>query len=234
MGEIASGRVTLRSRYIFIAEKLGLGSAMALTAFLGSLLIALILWQMKDSDTLSYLSFGSDGLLAFWERLPYGLFVSAIIACVLAIYLVKKSGWAYKIPFGLFIINAIACVSIIALGLTYTNLPKKIGMEEFETTRPIFKPILPANTVSKNSLIGKLTVWEDPMGTIITPHGLRLIDTHFTPTSEREHIVPGIVIMVVGKPTDDVFMVRHLRIVPENKMRHMRLQMQRQLFTAPE
>lgn len=234
MGEIASGRVTVRSRYLFIAEKLGLGSAMALTAFLGSLLFAILLWYMKDAETLSYLSFGSDGLLAFWESLPYGLLVSAIIAFLLAGYLVKKSGWVYKVPFGIFVISAIALLSIIGLGLTFTNLPRKIGMEEFETTKPIFRPILPANKTGKSSLIGKITVWEDPSGILATPHGPRPIDAHFVPAIERAHITPGLILMVIGKPEDDVFVARHLRIVPENKMRHMRLEMQRQILTIPE
>ena len=43
MGEIESGRVTVRSRYLFMAEKLGLGSAMVLTVVLGSLFVALVL-----------------------------------------------------------------------------------------------------------------------------------------------------------------------------------------------
>lgn len=234
MGEIASGRVTVRSRYLFMAEKLGLGSAMALTAFLGSLLFALILWYMKDAETLSYLSFGSDGLLAFWESLPYGLLVSAIITFLLAGYLVKKSGWVYQVPFGIFVISAIALLSIIGLGLTFTNLPGKIGMEEFETTKPIFRPILSSNRAGKSSLVGKVTVWEDPVGIIITPHGARPIDAHFTPTIEREKIAPGLILMVIGKPEDEIFMVRHVKIVPENKMRHMRLEMQRQILTIPE
>ena len=65
MSEINSGRVKLRSKYIFLAEKLGIGSAFALSALLGVLFFTLVLYYLRASDNLRYLSFGSRGLFAF-------------------------------------------------------------------------------------------------------------------------------------------------------------------------
>lgn len=224
MGEIASGRVTVRSRYLFMAEKLGLGSAMILTALLASLLLAMILWYMKDSGTLSYLSFGSDGLLAFWESFPYGLIVSAIIVFLLAGYLVKKSGWVYQIQFGTIVVGIVAILSIIGLALTFTNLPAKIGREEFAPAKPLFRPILPSHKMGRGGMMGKVVIWNNPKGVILTPHGNRVIDAQFAPLSEREPIIVGVQVMLVGRPEDGIFLVRHIRVVPEDRLPQKMLQ----------
>lgn len=224
MGEITSGRVTLRSRYLFMAEKLGLGSAMILTAILGSLLVALILWYMKNSETLSYLSFGSDGLLAFWESFPYGLIVGAILMIVLVGYILKKSGWVYQIPFGIMAIGAITGVTLIGVALAFTSVPEYIGKQESGPAKMIFKPVLPANKPGKGGMMGKIVEWENPRGVVLTPHGLRVINAEFAPKPEREKIVVGVVVMVVGRPHEEIFLVRHIRIIPKDRVPQRMLQ----------
>ncbi len=224
MGEIESGRVTVRSRYLFMAEKLGLGSAMVLTVVLGSLFVALVLWYMKNSETLSYLSFGSDGILAFWESFPYGLLVSSIIIFLLIAYLFKKSGWVYKIPFGFIILALIACLSIIGIALNFTTLPGQISRQEIGPAKPLFRSILPNQKMGKGGMVGKMAVWEDPRGMVLTPHGLRPINAEYAPENERKSITVGVTVMMVGRPEEGIFIVRHIRIIPKDRLPQRMLQ----------
>ena len=48
MGKIKTGQVKIRSKYVFIAEKLGLGTAFALSVLLSILLFNLILFYLKE------------------------------------------------------------------------------------------------------------------------------------------------------------------------------------------
>ena len=81
MAEIKSGKVKLRSRYVFLAEKLGIGSAFIFSVFLAVLFFTLVLFYLQASDNLGYLSFGSRGMFAFLETFPY-LLVATLIICV--------------------------------------------------------------------------------------------------------------------------------------------------------
>jgi len=54
MDKIKTGRVKLRSRYVFLAEKLGLGSALALSFMLAALFFSLFLSYLKASDNLVF------------------------------------------------------------------------------------------------------------------------------------------------------------------------------------
>jgi preprotein translocase subunit SecG len=98
MDKIKTGQVKLKSKYVFLAEKLGLGTAFTLSTVLSILLFNLTLFYMKETDNLQYLSFGKRGILAFLESFPYMLVVSFIILILLAGYLISKSEAGYKKP----------------------------------------------------------------------------------------------------------------------------------------
>ena len=62
MSEIASGKVKLRSRYLFFSEKLGLRSVAILTILLAVLAFTVILFYLVSADSLNYLEFGGWSL----------------------------------------------------------------------------------------------------------------------------------------------------------------------------
>ena len=92
MESIKGGNVKLRSRYLFLAEKLGLGSALVLTILLAVLFFSLVLFYLQATDNLWYLSFGSRGIYAFLESFPYFLVVALVILILLSDWILKKSG----------------------------------------------------------------------------------------------------------------------------------------------
>src|SRR3989338_8494632 len=107
MKEINQGSVKLRSRYLFLADKLSMGSVLALTVLLAILFCSLALLYLKSSDNLGYLSFGNRGVLAFLESFPYFLMAMIIVLMFFAGFLIKKSDISYKNPFGYYALGLV-------------------------------------------------------------------------------------------------------------------------------
>jgi len=142
MGPIKRGEIKLRSKYIFLAEKLGLEGGAIFTILLAVLFFNLILFYMKESDNLIYLTFGPNGFLPFLESFPYLLVVALIVVIFLSGFLISKTDFSYKKSFGQWALGLIAIIIIVGTGLTFTNINKEfqkypqIFMHPFSQSRP--------------------------------------------------------------------------------------------------
>ena len=58
MKKIKDDKISFRSKYVFLAQKLGLGGGFALSLVLAILFLNLAFFTMKASGTLEFLSFG--------------------------------------------------------------------------------------------------------------------------------------------------------------------------------
>ena len=91
MEKIKTGKVSLRSKYIFLAEKLGFSSVLIFSVLLSILFLSLVLFYFKSTDNLIYLSFGSRGLFAFLESFPIWLVIIFTALIFLAGWLLTKT-----------------------------------------------------------------------------------------------------------------------------------------------
>jgi len=218
MADIKSGRVKLRSKYIFIAEKLGLGSAFALSILLAILFFSLILFYLKASDNLFYLSFGSRGLFAFLESFPFLLVASVIILIFIAGFIIKKSGAFYHKPFGRLALGLISLVISLGFILTFTNLAEMIERETFRPrpTGMFFRPFLQRGFENRRSgIAGRAISINDKIIDIQTPRTLEKIDISHIDTSTIITLIPGKFITAIGERQGDVFIAKDIRIVNE-------------------
>jgi len=71
MKKIKDEKINFRSKYVFLARKLGFGGGLALSLLLAILFLNLAFFTMKISGSLEFLSFGMIGILAFLESFPY-------------------------------------------------------------------------------------------------------------------------------------------------------------------
>lgn len=177
MGKIKSGQVKIKSKYVFLAEKLGLGTAFALSSLLAVLFFNLILFYLKETDNLKYLSFGRFGVFAFLESFPYLLVIAFVLLIVLVGYLITKSDVSYKKPFGYLAVGMIAVIMIFGGILTYTNLGQSIqrqAMTGNSSAKMFFQPL----TEARNSGVAGV-VYEKGEDYLVlqTPQGLRKINT---------------------------------------------------------
>ena len=225
MSQIKSGKVRLRSKYIFLAEKLGLSSAFILTILLAVLFFNLAFFYLRASDNIAYLSFGSQGFLAFLESFPYLLVVFLILFVFAAGWLIKKSELSYKKPFGYLALLVVGFVVIGGIVLAYTKIAENIEQQTFESQTGgfLFKPFLMhALEARHRGVVGRVVEIGDGYLTIQTPRALEkimLTDASILPV---QPLSEGIFIMAIGSRNDNNFIVSKLQIINPEEMQMIR------------
>lgn len=216
MEKIETGQVKLRSKYVFLAEKLGLGTAFALTVVLSTLLFNLILFYMKETDNLQYLSFGKRGILAFLESFPYMLVISFIILILLAGYLISRSEIGYKKPFGYFAVTLIALAIFFGGILTYTNLAQRIEAANHPFNTFLMKGSL---DIREKGIAGIVFESGEDYLVIETPQGLRSISLTEINENKMSEIEKGSMVLAIGENEDYDFIAEDIRALKEEKMK---------------
>lgn len=216
MGKIKSGQVKLKSKYIFLAEKLGLGTAFALSVLLSILFFNLIFFYLKETDNLKYLSFGKFGIFAFLESFPYLLVVVFILLIILSGYLLTRSDVSYKKPFGYLAVGMVVLIMIFGGFLTYTNLGQNMEKQARMGNEPVRTFFKPLTDVRNNGIAG--IVFEEGDGYLIiqTPQGLRRIETKNV--ENIPEIEKGQFIITVGNGGEFNFTATKIKIANKEDM----------------
>lgn len=222
MEEIQSGRVKLRSKYIFVAEKLGVGSAFVLSAVLAILFFNLIFYYLKTSDNLEYLSFGSVGILAFLESFPYLLVFGLIIFTLIISYLIKKSGVFYKRSLGLVIVVALMIIIFTGTALAFTGLAEKIEKQSAEENYlgTFMRPFFGQNWNKRNKgIVGRVVYLEKNYFIIQTPMNTKQVFFDKMPQPVSFNLEVGQWVLAVGElKSRDVFIAHQIKMMDNQDM----------------
>ena len=117
MRRIKDGSITPRSRYVFVARKLGLGGGLGLSVVLAIFSLSLAVFLLQEIGGIELIFFGGSGLFAFLESFPYLWVVIGVIAFVAASWLLTRYDFSYKRPFLWFLLALIGVVVIGSIGL---------------------------------------------------------------------------------------------------------------------
>lgn len=221
MGEIKSGRIKLRSKYIFLAEKLGLGSAFVLSVVLSILFFSLFLFYMKTADNLEYLSFGKYGFLAFLESFPYLLVVSFILFLFLAGYLITKSDVSYRKPFKYFAIALLFFIIISGTSFAFAGVVEKIEKEAYSSPyagiflKPFFKKGM---KMRGRGISGVISEIGDNYLIVETPCGLQKISLEKTIVGTLQQFKKGDSIVAIGERREKDFLAIKIRVISEDEI----------------
>ncbi|GEM_PF-567651 len=229
MSEIKSGRVKLRSKYVFLAKKLGLNSGIILTVILSILFFSLVLFYMRTTDSLEYLSFGKAGILAFLESFPYLLVVSLILLLFATGYLITKTEWSYKKPFKYFALGILTLVLIVGSAAAYSGVTESIEEQAFKNRVPgmFLKPLIGRGIESRGrGIAGKIYEINDNYLILETPRGFEKVslleldcdnsDSHrFSEAGCQDPFTIDQFIIAVGKKEDSVFVAEKIHVVGE-------------------
>ncbi len=229
MSKIRSGKVKLRSKYIFLAEKLGMESAFTLSVVLSILFANLFFFYLKSTDNLEYLSFGSEGIYAFLESFPYLLVATFIVFILAAGYLLSKADFSYKKPFKYFALSLITFVFVSGVVLAYSGLSEKIEEEAFNEgpSSFIIKPFLGRGVeLRKTGLAGRIFEISDDYFVIETSNGFQKVDIKDL-QSDISQFASGQFIIIIGERKEDVFVAHRIRIVGEGNMLMIRREIHR-------
>ncbi|MFA5128002.1 MAG: hypothetical protein WC457_03300 [Patescibacteria group bacterium] len=222
MSEIKSGRIKLRSKYIFLAEKLGLGSAFALSVLLGVLFFTLVLFYLRASDNLRYLSFGSRGLFAFLQSFPYALVLAFIVMIFVAGVIIKKSGAFYHKPFGRIAVGLIGLILIVGVALTFTNIAEHIERRAFDGSNPdgmLFRPLFGAGfSKHDGGLAGKIVDISGKYIEVQTPFEVVKVDLSKLEEIPKGEIKKGVFIVAIGERKDNIFEPVNIQVMEGDDM----------------
>jgi len=207
MGKINDGKIRLKSKYVFWAEKLGLGTAFTLSIVLSILFFNLILFYLKETDNLKYLSFGKFGIFAFLESFPYLLVIVFIVLIVFSGYLITKSDASYKKPFGQLIIFMISFIVFFGVVLTYTGLSQKIENHSRNLREPI-RMLLPLAEIHDRGVSGIIFEKYDNYLIIQTPQGLRRIEFE-----NNNDLKEGSFVIAVGERKGFNFFASEIKVI---------------------
>ena len=216
MGKIKTGQVKLKSKYVFLAEKLGLGTAFALSILLSVLFFNLILFYLKETDNLKYLSFGKFGVFAFLESFPYLLVIAFIVLIVLSGYLLARSDVSYKKPFGYLAIGMVVLIMIFGGILTYTNLGQNFEREARrgnESVKIFFRPLTDARN---NGIAGIVYEKGEDYLIVQTPQGLRRVETK--DIKDMPDIKKDQFIIAVGEGGEFNFIASKIKVMNKEDM----------------
>lgn len=159
MNQIRGGKVKLRSKYLFLAEKVGSVGGFIFSLLFSIFLINLVLFYMKTTDNLEYLSFGRNGILAFLESFPSIFFLGGIIFTFAAGYFMAKNDISYKHPFVYMVFCLIAIVVLSSGVLASSGINDKF--EEISQSNKkasiVLKPFFNKNINDRNrGIIGRV------------------------------------------------------------------------------
>lgn len=216
MGKIKSGQVKLKSKYVFLAEKLGMGTAFTLSIILSVLLFNLIFFYLKETDNIKYLSFGMFGVFAFLESFPYLLVIAFTILIVLSGYLLTKSDVSYKKPFGYLAIGMVALIMIFGGILTYTNLGQNFEKEARKGNESAMMFLRPLTEIRNSGIVGVVFEKGEDYLIIQAPQGLRRVETK--DVEGTTDIKKDQFIIAVGKGEDFNFKATKIKVVDKNDM----------------
>lgn len=222
MAKIKSGQVKLRSKYIFLAEKLGLSSAFILSVLLAVLFLSLVLFYLRASDNLFYLSFGSIGLFAFLESFPYLLVIALIVFILVAGLIIKKSDVSYQKPFGYLALGLVGFILIAGVGLALTNIAETVQKSSLNI-RPMGMMLSPfgAGEASEGNrgIAGRITEVGNGYALVQTPNNIIKLNI-----TDDAIILPevGQFVVAVGARGEGEFAVEMIRQVNEAQMKMIR------------
>lgn len=102
MSQIASGRTTMRSRWLVLTEELGLRTTWILAVFALIGLVNLIVFIISRSPEREFVEFGTSGWGIVLRSFPYGWSALAMALIIFTVIAMKRFSWSYLFPFKLF------------------------------------------------------------------------------------------------------------------------------------
>lgn len=218
MNKIHSGKIQLRSKYVFWAEKMGLGTAFTLSVVLAALLFNLILFYIKETDNFKYLSFGGEGLSAFLESFPYLIVIIFIIFIVLASYLISKSDSLYKKSFNQLVTYLIVFIMVFGGILTYTNIAERIERETLKESGRFFRPLMAPPENRDKGIAGIIYETSDNYLILKTPQGLVSVDVKELKDFNVADYDKGKFVIGIGNRYEHNFIAQKLKVVEKDDM----------------
>lgn len=200
MQKIKSEKIRMRPASVFLAEKLGLESALALLILASALLVNIFLYFLKKTGILKFMFFGWPGLKIILLTLPYDYIILFIVTIVLASFIMHKFDLSRGIRMG----SNMSVLTLLTVTLLLGSFFAVSGVESI--THGWSKNEIPSSMGVSGRVIGSSSeqvIIEDSDGAIKTLNFDSIKDPSSVPTIKKYE--KNKVLRAVGKKdeTDD-------------------------------
>lgn len=226
LNRIQSDNVKIRSRWFFIAEKLGLESGLLMAILIGIIILCFILYIMEQNGVFEFMEFGPSGWSVILENIPYDLVILAITFFIVASFIIKQFDFSYRKPFYLFSCGIIILIVISGTFLMWTGVSRtlfdKIAGVKFINN--LYTKKITNVPQGERAVIGQVV--EVGRNTILvkTPQG-KLLQVKFTPDIKHSLDLrhgQGQVIKILGHKSDGTYGADLIRIMKTSKGRYFK------------
>lgn len=208
MRKIEKEGIKIRSKYLVLAEKLGLSSVFILSIIMSALFINLILFWLKTTQNLDFLSFGSLGVLAFLEFFSYLWLVVVVVLLIVASLLLKKYDISYKKPYKWLVLGilflAVLTGGAVAVSGVNEELAQQVSEGRFFPLRPFYGRGYGMRR--KNGIVGKvIKVNKDSLLVDVNGQSINVIFNNKTHFPEGQDFQTGDWVRAVGEQKESGF-----------------------------
>lgn len=222
MKRIKDEKISFRSKYVFLAKKLGLGGGFILSLVLAILFFNLTFFTMKVTGNLEFLSFGRMGILAFLESFPYHWILIGLLFFLVSSTILFRYDISYKNPFKAILAVLFGIVFVVGILLVVSGINEAIEEKVVPDRTPILCFLYRRMEVAcNNGLVGEVIEIRSSGLLVETREGKRVFiqftENILLPMGSDFKI--GDLIRTVGKWDGDDFHAYVLR--PTNKGRRL-------------
>lgn len=220
---IRSEHILPRPLGSIIAEQIGYTIVFVALFGLVVLLINILTFWLRVSGIGDFLGHGLLGIQAFALALPYQIVVITIIAITLMLVTLRHFDISYKKSY-LGLVVALVFVSTgLALGVARTGLNETISGRvadgHLRPLAPLYRGTDEYSQQTRHSVVGRIESVNDDVITVAVHHGtLRIrIDNSTRLMNDRETLVPGRTIRVLGRQVENGEFTARVIIIPRSR-----------------
>jgi len=220
MKRIKDEKISFRSKYVFLAKKLGLGGGFILSLVLAILFFNLTFFTMKVSGNLEFLSFGRMGILAFLESFPYHWILIGLLFFLVSSTILSRYDISYKNPFKAILAVLFGIVFVVGILLAVSGINEVIEEKVVPDRTPILCFLYRRmEVVCNNGLVGEVIQIRSD-GIVVETSGKKEIFVEITEDTllpTEQHFRAGNHICVVGRWEKEKFCASALQAVGESR-----------------
>ena len=222
MKKIRDEKINFRSRYIFLAKKLGLGGGLTLSLILAALFLNLTFFGVKASGSLGFLSFGRKGILAFLESFPYHWTLIGLAFFILASIILSRYDISYKKPFkrilAILLLSVFIAGAVLSVSGVNEAIEDRVNQGHFPFLRSFYGK---RHGMWRNALLGEIAEVKSD-GLMVDIAQERTVFIKFTENTlfpAGSDFNKGDYIQVIGEWEKEVFNAHVLQIAGQRRQR---------------
>jgi len=157
--KIDSGKIKMRPRWKFLADKIGLEFSLVCVLLSGVFVSSLIMYYWQINELEYYFGFGYAGIKHVLSSLPYELFITVVLLIVFLNFLIKKMEWGYKRSWSVWTGVLLGVMVLSSGGLLAVRAHEQFEQSSIVNDNPVIDNFFHQRlrNISNNAVYGKIS-----------------------------------------------------------------------------